>query len=88
LLEVLTEVAVLISLFFGGRQNASAVQHGALAHTHAVSNRVHGAHGGPWWRALPYWVLGLPLGAGILLGAIVAPTDPVLATDVQGSAPR
>lgn len=26
---------------------------------------------------------GLPLGAGILLGAILAPTDPVLASDVQ-----
>ncbi|MDL2357770.1 MAG: cation:proton antiporter, partial [Pseudomonadota bacterium] len=29
------------------------------------------------------YVLGLPLGAGVLLGAILAPTDPVLATDVQ-----
>lgn len=28
-------------------------------------------------------VLGLPLGAAVLLGAIVAPTDPVLASDVQ-----
>lgn len=27
--------------------------------------------------------LGLPLGASILLGAILAPTDPVLATNVQ-----
>jgi NhaP-type Na+/H+ or K+/H+ antiporter len=27
--------------------------------------------------------LGLPLGAAILLGAIIAPTDPVLASDVQ-----
>jgi NhaP-type Na+/H+ or K+/H+ antiporter len=30
-----------------------------------------------------YFLLDLPLGAGVLLGAIVAPTDPVLATDVQ-----
>jgi NhaP-type Na+/H+ or K+/H+ antiporter len=30
-----------------------------------------------------YFILGLPLGAGILLGAVLAPTDPVLATDVQ-----
>ncbi len=28
-------------------------------------------------------VLGLPLGAAVLLGAILAPTDPVLASDVQ-----
>ena len=33
--------------------------------------------------ALAVWALGLPWGAGILLGAILAPTDPVLATDVQ-----
>jgi NhaP-type Na+/H+ or K+/H+ antiporter len=33
--------------------------------------------------AFAYYVLGLPLGAGILLGGILAPTDPVLATDVQ-----
>ena len=29
-----------------------------------------------------YW-LSLPLGAAVLLGAVVAPTDPVLATEVQ-----
>jgi sodium/hydrogen antiporter len=28
-------------------------------------------------------VLGLPLGAAVLLGAVLAPTDPVLASDVQ-----
>src|SRR5512145_2452976 len=28
-------------------------------------------------------VLGLPWGVGIILGAILAPTDPVLASDVQ-----
>jgi NhaP-type Na+/H+ or K+/H+ antiporter len=33
--------------------------------------------------AFCYYVLKLPLGAGVLLGAILAPTDPVLATDVQ-----
>jgi NhaP-type Na+/H+ or K+/H+ antiporter len=32
--------------------------------------------------------LGLPLGAGILLGAVLAPTDPVLASDVQVTGPR
>ena len=29
------------------------------------------------------FLLGLPLGAAVLLGAILAPTDPVLASDVQ-----
>jgi NhaP-type Na+/H+ or K+/H+ antiporter len=33
--------------------------------------------------ALAYFALDLPLGAAVLLGAILAPTDPVLATDVQ-----
>lgn len=32
--------------------------------------------------------LRLPLGAAILLGAVLAPTDPVLASDVQVSGPR
>jgi NhaP-type Na+/H+ or K+/H+ antiporter len=33
--------------------------------------------------ALGVYGLGLPLGAAVLLGAILAPTDPVLASDVQ-----
>ncbi|MBK8318079.1 MAG: hypothetical protein IPL05_05405 [Betaproteobacteria bacterium] len=33
--------------------------------------------------AFAYYLLGMPLGACIILGAILAPTDPVLATDVQ-----
>ena len=32
---------------------------------------------------IAYYGLGLPLGGAILLGAILAPTDPVLASDVQ-----
>lgn len=32
--------------------------------------------------AVGTWVLGLPLGAAVLLGAILAPTDPVLASGV------
>jgi sodium/hydrogen antiporter len=30
-----------------------------------------------------WWLFGLPLGAAVLLGAVLAPTDPVLASDVQ-----
>ena len=29
------------------------------------------------------WLLGLPLGGAVILGAVLAPTDPVLASDVQ-----
>ena len=32
--------------------------------------------------------LDLPLGAAVLLGAVLAPTDPVLASDVQVTGPR
>lgn len=34
------------------------------------------------------WGLGLPLGAAILLGAVLAPTDPVLASEVQLGSPH
>lgn len=37
--------------------------------------------------ALAGWVLGLPLAAALLLGAVLSPTDPVLASDVQVSGP-
>jgi len=33
------------------------------------------------------WLMGLPLAAAILLGAVLAPTDPVLAADVQVGEP-
>lgn len=38
--------------------------------------------------AVGTWLLGLPLGAAVLLGAILAPTDPVLASDVQVTDPH
>jgi sodium/hydrogen antiporter len=37
--------------------------------------------------AIAYWGLGMGVGAAILLGAILAPTDPVLASEVQLSNP-
>jgi NhaP-type Na+/H+ or K+/H+ antiporter len=82
LLETLTEVAVLISLFSAGVKMpvpikrarwAPAVRLAWLSMTLSVL----------LVAAFSTWVLGLPLGAGILLGGILAPTDPVLATDVQ-----
>ncbi|MGF1497170.1 MAG: cation:proton antiporter [Elainellaceae cyanobacterium] len=33
--------------------------------------------------AVGHWLLGLPWGASFLLGAVLAPTDPVLASEVQ-----
>jgi sodium/hydrogen antiporter len=37
---------------------------------------------------LSMWMLDLPLSAAILLGAVLAPTDPVLAADIQVGPPR
>lgn len=82
LLEVLTEVAVLISLFSAGVKMPvpinlprwkSPIRLAWVSMTLTIALVAAFAH----------WVLGLPLGAGVLLGAILAPTDPVLATDVQ-----
>ncbi len=82
LLEALTEVVVLISLFSAGVKMPAPV---SVARWRApillasVSMAVSVGMG----AAFAHSLLGLPLGAGVLLGAILAPTDPVLATDVQ-----
>jgi NhaP-type Na+/H+ or K+/H+ antiporter len=82
LLEVLTEVVVLISLFSAGVKMPVPV---TLARWRSpvllafVSMTVTVA----LVAGFGYYALGLSLGAAVLLGAILAPTDPVLATDVQ-----
>ncbi len=82
LLEVLTEVAVLISLFAAGVKMPVPVSF-ARWRTPLLLASVSMAVSVGLVAAFAYYVLGLPLGAGVLLGAILAPTDPVLATDVQ-----
>lgn len=82
LLETLTEVVVLISLFSAGVKMPvpfSAVRWRTPALLATVSMTITVA----MVAALAYFALDLPLGAAVLLGAILAPTDPVLATDVQ-----
>ena len=86
LLERLTEIAVLISLFTAGlklelpladrrwRIPVQLASVSMLATIGAVT-------------AAGYWLLKLPLGAAVLLGAILAPTDPVLASEVQVDEP-
>ncbi|MFN2359646.1 MAG: cation:proton antiporter [Marinobacter sp.] len=82
LLELLTEIAVLISLYCTGvkmpapvtfRRWSTPLQLAFVSMTLTVALVALFGH---------YW-LALPWGAAILLGAIVAPTDPVLATEVQ-----
>lgn len=82
LLETLTEVAVLISLFAAGVKmpvpfTLSRWRPPILLATMSMVITVGLV------TAFGYWVLQMPLGLAILLGAIVAPTDPVLATEVQ-----
>ncbi|HEY4542423.1 MAG TPA: cation:proton antiporter [Noviherbaspirillum sp.] len=81
-LEVLTEVAVLISLFSAGVKmpvplSISRWRTPLLLAWVSMTITV------ALIAAFAHFVLALPLGAGVLLGAILAPTDPVLATDVQ-----
>ena len=82
LLEVLTEVAVLISLFSAGVKMPAPVSFKRWR-TPVLLATVSMTASVAMVAAFSYYALGLPLGACILLGAIVAPTDPVLATDVQ-----
>lgn len=81
-LERLTEVAVIVSLFTAGLKLSPALSDPiwrlplrlALVSMLVTVGLIAGAG---------YLLLGLPLGAAILLGGILAPTDPVLASDVQ-----
>ena len=84
MLERLTEIAVLISLFTAGmklelplrdRRWRIPVQLATVSMIVTVAAVA----------ALGVYGLGLSLGAAVLLGAILAPTDPVLASDVQVS---
>lgn len=86
LLETLTELAVLISLFAAGVKMPVPFR---LPHWRSpimlafVSMSL--TVGLVTWFG--HYVLTLPLGAAVLLGAVLAPTDPVLATDVQSRHP-
>jgi len=82
LLQVLTEVAVLISLFSAGVKMPVPISF-ARWRTPVLLASVSMTVSVGLVAAFAYYLLGLPLGAGVLLGAILAPTDPVLATDVQ-----
>jgi len=84
LLERVTEIVLLISLFTGGLKLRTPLLQrrwrlpvrlavGCMIITIALV------------AFTGVFALGLPLGAAILLGAILAPTDPVLASDVQVS---
>ncbi len=82
LLETLTEIAVLVSLFSAGVKMPVPITRKRWAPAFRLAWVSMSINVG-LVAAFAYYVLQLPLGAGVLLGAILAPTDPVLATDVQ-----
>ncbi len=82
LIEIIAEMAVMVSLFTTGMKLGPSlsdprwwlpVRLVVVAMTLTVG----------LITAIGIIFLGLPLGAAVLLGAILAPTDPVLASDVQ-----
>jgi len=85
-LELLAEVVVLLSLFGSGLNMSAGLSDGrwllplrlAIVTMLVTVALVAG---------LGVLALGLPLGAAILLGGVLAPTDPVLASDVQVAEP-
>ena len=82
LLEHLTEIIVLLSLFTSGMKMSLGL------HDRRWFPPLRLALGSMVATVLMITVagvtlLGLPLGAAVLLGGILAPTDPVLATEVQ-----
>lgn len=82
LIEHLTEVIVLLSLFTSGLKMSVGLRDKRWfppLRLALVTMLVTVA----LITCVGVWVLGLPLGAAVLLGGILAPTDPVLATDVQ-----
>lgn len=86
-IEKLTEFAVIMSLTGAGLK---------------IDRRIGWRAWGTTWRLLAVtmplsialvalgglWLAGLPLAAAVLLGAAIAPTDPVLAASVQVGKPR
>lgn len=82
LLELLSELAVIVSLFTAGLKLRAPIVSRRwrrpirLAFVSMTVTVVLIAFAGTYF-------LGLPLAAAVILGAILAPTDPVLASDVQ-----
>lgn len=82
LLEVLTEIAVLIALFSAGIKMPAPVSW-ARWRTPFLLAFLSMAITVALIAAFGHYVLGMPVGLAIVLGAILAPTDPVLASDIQ-----
>lgn len=82
ILERVTEFVVIVSLFSSGLKMNRPLRLWAWQTTVRLIGFLM-----PFSIAaiamVGHWILGLNWGAGVLLGAILAPTDPVLASEVQ-----
>ena len=87
LLEHLTEIAVLISLFTAGLKLRTSLRDHRWWPAHRLASISMVLTIG-LIAVLAHYFLDLPWGAGVLLGAVLAPTDPVLASDVQVAHPH
>ena len=81
-LEILSEIAVILSLFAAGLKLRTPLTDGRWRLPLRLATVSMTITVGLVTLA-GMWLLGLPLGAAVLLGAVLAPTDPVLASDVQ-----
>lgn len=81
LVEVLTEIAVLVSLLTAGLKLAPSLTR--LKETSVPLAGITMCFTIAAVAVMAYFFLNLPVGAAILLGAVLAPTDPVLAAEVQ-----
>jgi len=81
-LEVITEIAVLISLYTCGLKLKVPLR-SRLWHIPLRLATISMVVGIAAVAAFAHWLLAMSWGAAILIGALLAPTDPVLATDVQ-----
>lgn len=86
-LERFTELVVIISLYSCGLKMNRPLGVTAWQSTIRLIGLLM-----PWCifavAAVGHWLLGLNWGAAVLLGAILAPTDPVLASEVQMEHPE
>jgi NhaP-type Na+/H+ or K+/H+ antiporter len=80
--ERVTEVAVIISLFAAGLKLRAPIRDGRWILPLRLATLSMTVTVG-LVSLVGVLAMGLPLGAAVLLGAILAPTDPVLASDVQ-----
>ncbi len=86
IVERLAEVAVIVSLFTAGLKLRSPLSSGdwKIAWRLASVSMVLTIF---FIGLLATWFFGFSIGGAILLGAMLAPTDPVLASDVQVTSP-